>query len=1149
MNSILTYIAGLLVLLLFAALVGPSLVDWNQFRAEIEAQASEAAGRPVSIGGDIRFRILPAPHLTLGKIKVGHNPNADSLPSDLNFATFAEIDGEVALAPLLSGDIEITSVRIVEPEFNLEVLPDGSGNWRGLEIAGRMPEEGMFSLASISLEKASFVGGTINYRNRLNGRSWKAEEVEGEVVATSLLGPLRSELTAKVEDVPVAIRLSLGSFGGQKAFRVTTEVDVQDRPLTFLFSGVATELSLAARLDGNARVEFGADGKGDDGKPPIRANAGMVIDARQATLRNLAIEMAGTTLGGTAEIKWERTPAFSAALSSDSFTIDPLLERLDGSEEAGNASPLARLLTLSLPSNVEGDVSIETAVLRTRGAVIRDAKLDLSLSDGELELQNASGTLGGPTKVSAQGKFTPASEGLRFDGKANLESANLQGLQNWIADTKGAERDRKAPTGRRFPFSARASLRLAPGEYDFSGIQAGYERVLGTPQLRGSVIWRDAGKRPRIDAKLDVEDFSFDPLLDLLPAGSDLFAFLDEHDIALQMNAEKLGLYGQTYGDVDADLLLEEGKLTVSRLEAGDAAGARLSFTGELTGVTTGKRDDVRGVFTSAIKAERFGGLLGVGGIEVPDVEGPVDVVVTGSSGEADDSMSRVDTMTLKGSVRGSRVDGVVKRMHAGEDGIDKLEIIGNAVNEEGRVLLEQLGLSPRDGLEGSGMVSVQLNGSEGSYDTNFRVNVNGTTLTARGKVSDPFEALKFEGRTEIAASGVMHALGAFGAPDVLANWIGYQAGGPGFVFSSDVVWDKDSLTLDGFESVAGSFRVSGDARWQAGAGDKLPQLTGSFESNAVDLTSLVSMPEGTEGRWPARKLDWSPLATFDADADLKLARLSLGPLSASNITSHLSVSHGVLTASPFAGDFADGRLSAGVRVEGGDGEPGIGLTFLIEEASLGQAFSQAFGASPGSGRLTLNAQLQAQGRSWLALVSSMSGVGKFDVADATLRPFDLEGFSESLAEIKSIEAFPALVSGKLWQEETAASGIGGDFAVKEGVLLFKDEAVELEGGNAEVTASYDLPRLASEAGMVVTPLLPEGAPAFSIDARGQENVMNVEANMIALQDFVAKRILSQNLKETGADVPDELRDLMELPSAPANGQVVTPMPRPAAAN
>ncbi|WP_421863361.1 AsmA family protein [Parvibaculum sp.] len=1149
MNSILTYIAGLLVLLLFAALIGPSLVDWNQFRDEIEAQASEAAGRPVSIDGDIRFRILPEPHFTLGKIKIGHNPNADSLPSNLNFATFAEIDGEVALAPLLSGDIEITRVRIIEPEFNLEVLPDGSGNWRGLEIAARMPEEGMFSLASISLEKASFVDGTINYRNRLNDRSWKAEEVAGDVVATSLLGPLRSELKAKVEGVPVAIRLGLGSFGGQKAFRVTTEVDVQDRALTFLFSGVATEFSLAARLDGNARIEFSRDEEKDSGSAPIKANAGMVIDARQTTLRNLAIEMAGTTLGGTAEIRWDRTPVFSAALVSDSFTIDPLLDRLDASQEIEGVSLLDRLLTLPLPATLEGDAAVETAVLGMRGAIIRDAKLDLSLSGGVLTVAAASATLGGPTKINANGEFTAAEDGLRFDGMAKLESANLQGLKNWIADAEGAEREESSSATRSFPLSAQASLRLAPGEYDFSDIRAAYAHVLGQPQLQGNLTWQDSDSRSRIGANLDVADFSFDPLLALFPGGSDLLGFFDAHDIALEMTAEKFGLYGQIYGDVETDLLLEAGKLTVSRLEAGDAAGAQLSFAGELTGVTTGKRDDVRGTFTGTIKAQRFGGLLGVGGIEVPNVEGPVDVVVTGSSGEADDSMSRVDTLTLKGSVRGSRVDGVVKRMHEGNDGVDRLEIIGNAVNEEGRVLLEQLGLSPREGLEGSGMVSVQLSGTTGSYETNFRVNVNGTTLTARGNVDDPFEALKFEGRAEIAASGVIHALGAFGAPDALANWIGDQASGPGFVFSSAVVWDKDSLKLDGFESVAGSFRLSGDAQWHAGDGDKLPQLTGKFESNAVDLTSLVTVPDEGEGRWPARGLDWSPLAAFDADTELKTERLTLGPLGASDVTSHIAVSHGVLTASPFSGNFADGRLSAGVRVEGGSGEPGIGLTLLVEEASLGQAFSQAFGASPGSGRLAFNAQLQGQGRSWLALVSSVSGVGKFDVADATMRPFDLEAFGERLSGITSIEAFPSLVSGTLWQGETAASDVGGDFEMKDGVLRFEDDAIGLEGGAAKVTATYDLPRLASQAEMTVMPVQPEGAPAFDVVARGQAGSMKVETNMIALQDFVAKRILSRDLEETGADVPDELRDLMELPVSNGTSQPATPMPRPSAAN
>ena len=60
---------------------------------------------------------------------------------------------------------------------------------------------------------------------------------------------------------------------------------------------------------------------------------------------------------------------------------------------------------------------------------------------------------------------------------------------------------------------------------------------------------------------------------------------------------------------------------------------------------------------------------------------------------------------------------------------------------------------------------------------------------------------------------------------------------------------------------------------------------------------------------------------------------------------------------------------------------------------------------------------------------------------------------------------------------------------------------------------------------------------------------MSVETDTIALQDFTAKRILSRNLKETGAEVPEELRNLMDLPSAGASSGTATPMPRPATGN
>lgn len=1144
MNSILTYIAGLLVVLLFAALVGPGLVDWNQFREGIEAQASEAAGRPVSIGGDIRFRILPAPHMTLNKIRIGHQPNANSLPSELHFATFEEIDAEIALTPLLGGDVKVTSVRVVRPEINLEVLPDGSANWRGLNIAERMPAEGMFSLASISLEKASFDNGIVNYRNRINGRSWRAEEVNGEVVATSLLGPLRSEVSATIGGVPLVLRLGLGSFGGDKAFQVTAEAEIPDYPVQFLFSGVATEFSLAARLDGNGRLRIGQSGEqGAASEPSLRVDAAMVVNARRANLRSLSVRSGGSSLEGSATVRWDRRPDFSLQLAAENFTLDPFLDRFASASSSSGQELLDALLVSQPPEWIDGNVEIATGTLTVRDVLVRGMKLDAALKDGHINIAEAKGELGGSTDVGIRGRVSPVEAGSRFEGTASVLSANIAALAYWLAPPGDPEENgRVTPRGR--PFAAKAELRLEPSVTKLNDLAMDYASNLAKPALRGDVSYRSDESRAGIEAKLDVRDFDFDPLISLLPATADPLLFFNAHDIALTLKADRLSLFDQEMKDVETEMSLERGSLDVPRLDIGDIAGASLTFSGRLDNVTTGDREDVKGQFKSSIHAERFGGLLQIGGFNVPDVEGPVDIVITGISGEADDSEARVDTLTLQGTIRGSRVDGVLKRLHEAEGGVDRLDIVANAANDEGRILIEQLGLSPREDLAGSGTVSVQLDGDAGSgYEANFRVNVSGTTLTARGKVEKPFEALRFTGRADIAASGVMHVMGSFGAPEPLAAWIGNQASGPGFVFSSDVVWDKESLVLSDFESVAGNFRLSGNAGWRAGEGEQLPKVTGTLEANVIDLTSLVAAEDGENGIWPVDALDWSLLARMEGDVDLKAGAVRLGALPIGDVSTHLALSHGVLTASPFVGTYGGGRLSAGARIEGGTGEPGIGLTVLLEEAELRKSSTPVAGVAPGNGRLDFSAQLQGQGRSWFALVSSVTGTGTIALSDAAFEPLDIAGFSDALAEIETIEAFPVLVTQELFQGTTSVRGISGEFSVSDGVMRFADPEIGLEDGSGEIGLVYDLPRLAAEADLVVTLNEPEGAPPFGISAAGRPGRIAVETHMLALQNFIASRLLARSIEETGAEVPGDLRDLMELP--PAAGAVVTPMPRP----
>ena len=67
MQATLLGLSVAIILALVAALVGPHFVDWTQYRATFETEASKLVGLPVRIAGPIDVRLLPTPTLTLGR--------------------------------------------------------------------------------------------------------------------------------------------------------------------------------------------------------------------------------------------------------------------------------------------------------------------------------------------------------------------------------------------------------------------------------------------------------------------------------------------------------------------------------------------------------------------------------------------------------------------------------------------------------------------------------------------------------------------------------------------------------------------------------------------------------------------------------------------------------------------------------------------------------------------------------------------------------------------------------------------------------------------------------------------------------------------------------------------------------------------------
>ncbi|MEE8246986.1 MAG: AsmA family protein, partial [Alphaproteobacteria bacterium] len=125
MKKILYSVAALALLLVAAAVVAPIAVDEEQIKARIGAEVAAATGRELVIDGHLDLALLPRPRISLGGLRLANLEGA----SARHMVSLKGLEASVALVPLLTGEIEVTSLRLIEPVIELERLADGRANW------------------------------------------------------------------------------------------------------------------------------------------------------------------------------------------------------------------------------------------------------------------------------------------------------------------------------------------------------------------------------------------------------------------------------------------------------------------------------------------------------------------------------------------------------------------------------------------------------------------------------------------------------------------------------------------------------------------------------------------------------------------------------------------------------------------------------------------------------------------------------------------------------------------------------------------------------------------------------------------------------------------------------------------------------------
>ena len=120
MKKLLISAATIAIIFVATVLILPTFINWNQYREEIASQVRKALGRELNIKGDIKLTILPSPALAINGI---HLANVEG-SSTADVVTLKSLEVNIALIPLLGQNIQITSVRLVEPVINIEILED-----------------------------------------------------------------------------------------------------------------------------------------------------------------------------------------------------------------------------------------------------------------------------------------------------------------------------------------------------------------------------------------------------------------------------------------------------------------------------------------------------------------------------------------------------------------------------------------------------------------------------------------------------------------------------------------------------------------------------------------------------------------------------------------------------------------------------------------------------------------------------------------------------------------------------------------------------------------------------------------------------------------------------------------------------------------
>jgi uncharacterized protein involved in outer membrane biogenesis len=767
LRKVLYVVVGLVVLLVAAVLIGPSFVDWNKYKPEITAAAEEQTGRTLAIDGDISLSVLPAPTLTAEGVRFANVEGA----STADMVTLQALDVRVALIPLLSGDIKVERVTLVDPVIVLEAMADGTNNWTfnppaaadgatgetttGETTTGETTTEAPAGEADaaaptgsgmqISLDRLSIENGTLIYIDHAAVSEQRIESLDATIEARSLQGPFRIQGDAIAASYPLEFDIGTGAIVEGAPIDLSATIGLAETDARVTFNGtVATGETIAVdgKLDGSASdVGKVMAALGGQSTPALEgqkfALTGTIASTPEAIrMDDLDILLGDNAATGSFEATTGDPMAFKVKLAMGRLDADALMAAFGGAggdrtEAADDAADDGAGFALPTGINAEVDLSIEAVTLK--GGVVENVKLVATLlPEGLLGVKQFTAQLPGGSAISLAGDVAPADGEPSFAGVLEASSDNLRALLGWLGVDVAAVPSERL---RNLAFASRVTA--TPNEVQLGEIDM---RLDNSKVAGGIVIAMPNATRakPAFGIGLALDQINVDAYMPAAaaetterPAESDgggnplsALAPLADLDANVELRVGSLTLNGQQVEGLHVDGTLQGGTLTLRDLSVTKFAGGAGTITGTLTDLAGDPRYDMN-IDVDVADATRAMQLAGMA--DAPADLGRMTINGTLAGGARDVAYD------LAFTIEGIGAQGSAKGTAAGLDaGIPRIDSVFSLDAGDAGPLFALAGVPVPDGAD-LGALSVSGNAKSGEDDLIYDVTLSLTGAGAQG--------------------------------------------------------------------------------------------------------------------------------------------------------------------------------------------------------------------------------------------------------------------------------------------------------------------------------------------------------------------------------------------------------------------------------